>query len=904
MQMRPASYAAFFTPKKCRILHGLSQLKIPLLINSSTRSCMKNRYRLFLGAAVLFALSHTSAQTDFYLKSGTGAVDQPSSWNDDPAGTGNDAQTSDFTGTNIWHMQNRSGAGLSTSWGLGANETLVIESNFNFTVASGGSINFFPIDIASGGTLTIEENNSYLLNSLDPTSMVVVNTSAYSLETDGGNGYYEFGNLRIASSTGVAGAATEINVNGILTIDAGVTFSLNSNYLQLKGNTGSIAGNGNIYADNQSIVLLDNGGGGNNGTLRFASGGEHLNILYISYSTPSDVIVLGSDVFIESAGFYQHYSGSVNLNGHSIEVDGSSDATFPQTLSDGVIIGDPNSSLTFKGTIGVTGSQSAGGSTLSMSPSDRRLRSLNISASNATLSMGTNLAITDSLSLLDGGLDMNGNMLVLRSNNLRKGRIARMGTNALFSGSVTAETFLSGGSTGWMNLGSPGLSGAGVTVAQWDTWYSSGGTSGVPMACTGCFFGPWTGTFTSIQDWIESSSSYSALSSSSQLVNGKGYWVYVGDGQNTTNDLTLITSGSYTADASNAPSIPLTSAGTSTDAGWNLVCNPYASPISWTSVFSHNTGKNINGTMHVWSPESSGVWGDYTQGAGSGTNGQGDVIPAGQGFYVNVTSGSPSLDFAETDKTDINSTNLLKSGANTDPNEFRLVLSGLWGDKDETMFRFLPSATQEFDLDYDGDKLFSTAGYAGLNGSYNKYTTISSKDNNGRHYSVNSLPVLKKNITLPILVRTMYTGTFSISAPNTGELATCLVLYDKLENKYQDLKKGAYTFRISDTTSIPRFELTMCQMDAGTVTDLSTIEKTNNIVISQDRDGAFVNMRFGKPTPAVISAYNIIGQELMTDVTVHESESLTRLSLDAPGQVIIVRVRTAEETVVKKLILE
>jgi hypothetical protein len=858
---------------------------------------MKKVYAI-LTVVLAFFTVNSSFALDYFLKS-SGNLSSTGSWGLNSDGTG--TTPTNFSGSHTWHVTNRTSIDASTAFNnisIQAAGTMSIHTGVSFTVSGSANISFScSIDMAPSSTLVIGKSTNFAFRNLDVNSTVIFNSAAYPLQPTSGYtspAFIQYGNVVINVSNSINGTTSDVNINGILTISASQVFSISTNNLYLYGSTGSIAGTGSLSSTGANIIIF-NGSGSDNGTFNFASTGSVVTQFIMFYNTNADRVVLGSDLSVESAGFFGFALGIFDLNGNDLTVDATSDASFPSSVSDGYITGNTNSTMTFEGTFG----GGTGFGSLLMDPSNNTLRALILNTSN-TLVLGNTLQISDSLSLLAGTLASGGNLTLLSTSSL-KARIGRMGSGASITGNINTRTFISGGTTGWMNMGSPGVSGSGVTFAQWDTWATSSGANGIPMTCSGCFYTPMNGTFTSIQSWDISNGTFSNLSASTQMNLGQGYWVYVGDGVSTTNALTVNNAGAYSQTFGSPPSLALSSAGSGTNAGYNLVSNPYASPISWTKLHNLNTGKNINATMHAWAPDAV-AYGSYASGAGSGTNGFSDIIPAGQGFYVHVSSGSPNLVFDESVKMTTN-TNLLKtSGSN--PNEFKLIVSGLYNDKDETMFRFINGASVNFDTDYDGQKLFKTAGYSGWVGPYEKYTSISSRDSKGQYYSVNSLPLLTKDITMPILVRAMYTGTFSISASNVQNLGTCLILYDKLENKYQDLKKGAYTFHISDTTSTPRFELTMCQMESvGPVAGIEETVKDSHIFINQDKQGVYVNTMFTEPTQATISAYNILGQQLVKDVVVFGTENTTRLNISAPGQVAIIRVTTEAETSVKKVIL-
>jgi hypothetical protein len=86
-----------------------------------------------------------------------------------------------------------------------------------------------------------------------------------------------------------------------------------------------------------------------------------------------------------------------------------------------------------------------------------------------------------------------------------------------------------------------------------------------------------------------------------------------------------------------SPTLTYNNTGNAGEDGWNLVGNPYASPIDWTSLSKNN----LSGFFYTYDPATS----SYV--ASNGTN----YIAQGQAFFVQATGSSPALTFSESAKT-------------------------------------------------------------------------------------------------------------------------------------------------------------------------------------------------------------------------------------------------------------
>jgi len=542
----------------------------------------------------------------------------------------------------------------------------------------------------------------------------------------------------------------------------------------------------------------------------------------------------------------------------------------------------------------------------------------------STVVLGFAVNVMDSIKfsgVTNGRINTNGNILTLKSSETLKARIARAGAgggttvNSII-GNITVETFAKGGSTGWTNLGVSGVNGN--TIANWDGQF--------PMTCNGCTNGTTTagGPFASIcfyNETLSGGNEYVTANSSDAISPGRGLWVYLGTGFSTTSDITYNVTGSV---AQGSVSVPITLTGASANPGFNLVANPYASPISWTRVRTiGNNLSNVGPSIHVYNPDLAvtstfnGQTGFTTGGAGAA-----NCIPMGQGFYVESLAASTSIVFADPVKTHSNTTNfqLMKSSmSNTlEPGDtieeqptadvfdrgdyFRLKVIGFNGDVDDAIIHFHDNAQSGYDI-YDTRKMFYSPGYVGYPGPYNKYTTISTKDGND-DYSVNSIkPSATVGYQIPVLVKVMQTGNYTIDPVelNNFPANVCLNLYDKLLNVNHDLRTGAYNCIISDTTSVPRFVLTICPAIITGI-DNQVASFSNLVAINKDAKGVFVDFDFEKTTNANITVTNILGQTIMNTKQVKASKDKIYLDLNTTEQLIFVTVETENEKVTKKFL--
>ncbi len=720
----------------------------------------------------------------------------------------------------------------------------------------------------------------------------------------GGTYTFDFGNSTAASLTtdqsGGTGSA-DWNFQGNITITSSL-FLESINAVAPGANTGvfTFSGAGPITIDAAS-------GGVGAGANRLPN---------IVMNTSGTIDMLGD---ISVSGNWTHVDGQLTVgNGSTVHFYGSS-ATISDSSRFESLSVESGASVTFPagGTFKVAGDFNNSG-TFSPPPTSCMLlngdgvapQNINgtgfsigkIEAADGTktIEFNTSVRILDVITIGDNViLDANaGNLTLNAANGGTKARIAPLGSGASIAGTINVENFIPGGSPGWANLGTAGVSG--LTVVDWD--------GQIPITCTGCTYDSTviTPPFTSVWQWDELTETYQFGLGSTPLTPGKGFYVYVASNLLTASDYTLVYTGpavtgnvNVTINVANSPSSAFTS---------NLISNPYASPIEWDNVYASN-GSNFDlGSIYAWNAQAN-AHSVYTPGSGvSGAAGFGanGLIPAGQAFFLDADISGFNfpmpLTFQESDKVSSNTSEIFKSQNNSNSVKFKLFLTCPNEEIQNTLLHFNPQATENFDNYYDARHIFSTPGYMGYPGSYNKYNSISTQWG-GRDYAINTLPELTKTYTVPVLVKVAVSGTHSISAGEFQNFNACMVLHDKLYDSYHNLIQSPYVCQINDTTSTPRFEIIICESGISNPNTIKELNASNTIFIVQEGNTALVNTKFDVETKAEISVYNLLGQKLISDLHIQGTETSTRLPLDVSNQVIFIKVSTKDEVVTKKLVL-
>lgn len=613
------------------------------------------------------------------------------------------------------------------------------------------------------------------------------------------------GTLQIGNSSTSTAQIIDINtdsqIQNLIINSSNATARLNTSSLNVVGNVNIVSGT--LNANNLDITV---GGNWTNGS-SFTPGTARVTF---SSSSAQSIFKSGGETFYALAftgSGTKTFSSAITANSNfSINTGATVDVSVSnQSLT---VKGNFINSGTFNGRSGQvllngTVAQTIGGS----STTDFFDLSLN-NTSGAGLANAENLIGT--LTLSNGALNLNSNPLTMISTATATARIAQITGSGDIVGDVTVQRFIPGGTTGWALLGSPIF--PTITLQSWD--------DDLYISCPTCPDGYVPG-FTSIYTYDESATgtiddpiAYVPMSSiTDPLIQGKGYWVYLGNGQNTTTDITIDVTGNVRKFNYTIP-LSYNNYGSVADDGWNLINNPYPSPISWASLRGSTT--NLDNAIYVYNTDLNGGTGGYAtyiNGISSpavGAGGINDIIPMGQGFYVHST-GATSLAASESNKISGNPT-FLKSSSQVSQSMIRFYLNGLNGFNDECVLYQQQGASNNFDYNLDAFKLF---------GQDPNAPTIA-LENANEVFQVNGVAPIAGTFSMNLKTLTGYTGSYTLSASNFSSfpIGTCFNLFDKFTNTTIDLKSTDYVFNLIDTTTIARFVLSITS---------NSLQVTNNV---------------------------------------------------------------------------
>ncbi len=744
-----------------------------------------------------------------YYWDGSGALNSVSSWWSNSNATG--SQPTDFVTPNqIFNLYPNatsataatlggawtiSGSGVklnvgdgSTGFNLNLSSVLTVASSAKLNVLNTATLTLSNTTFPSSAFVTLNAGST--VDYAQSSSVAILNMTHSHLTISGGADKTQPGNLTING---------DLNLNGS-------SFVMSNSSLQTLNLNGMILGSGTLKTGNSKLNI---NGSGTFGTITFAAGStaNTLNQFNVNRGSAGG-IVLGSDLTVNSTSNLQN--GTISLNGKNLTLNGA--ITFPATTANGSFIGSKTSTLTIGGSGSVTNN-------LLMSAPTMGYVLLN--RSGATITAGNSIDIWGDLTPTAGTFAAGGN-LTIKSDASNKGRIGIIGASGAFTGSPTVEVFKNAGLTGWVNIGSGGVNGASM----------SGWNSSFAITCASCPDGSSVGgvAFTSVYTYDETAfigddsntAHYIPIASLGGLNSNTGYWVYLGNGAVNTTAITIPLTGGVNTNASGGGfNLTLSAGAPAATDGWNLISNPYPSPILVSQVIASAGGANVDNTFYVYDPDANANV-PFTAGS---------VIPMGQAFSVRALNSSVNFSPNENWKTTTNNnTGILKtsSASNYYFDDFLLDLTSTTfttGYFSQAYFKFDATSTTGFDNGKDAFYLSSSVD----NTTPSIFSTTS-----GNKFLRNSLPSLSGLVTIPLTITTgtAYAGVYKINPVNINKLpaGACVNLYDIANNVTHNLRTGAYTATIAANATTPQFELRITLNSATMTSNVSQplCSKINN----------------------------------------------------------------------------
>ena len=372
------------------------------------------------------------------------------------------------------------------------------------------------------------------------------------------------------------------------------------------------------------------------------------------------------------------------------------------------------------------------------------------------------------------------------------------------------------------------------------------------------------------------------------LTSFKGYDVYLDASAITVNYTATNSSGLNTGSYSlGITKTDVPDGETENRKGWNLIGNPYPSPVDWLEEGGWDK-TDINDAKYIWNPADDIYTIFLGGGAPVGINGGTQYIPSNQGFWVQATTtGSISINNSVRTGTMTSTPDYYKAGDFNYP-IIRFLAKGN-SLEDETVIRFIDGNSSGFNLNHDAIKLFSGS---------DKVPQISTAYGN-LEFALNTYSEISDGMEVPMNFNCGTNGDFCIEIDERSNIGSIESIYllDRITKNLINLSiENKYCFQ-HETSNIKRRFLVVINPSQDKLTQLK-IESPFLVYPSYNTIN-IVNLT-GEPAKAKIEVFNLLGQNILTK-TISEDEN--KIQINSGPAYYIIRVTSNKAQYTSKIFL-
>lgn len=382
---------------------------------------------------------------------------------------------------------------------------------------------------------------------------------------------------------------------------------------------------------------------------------------------------------------------------------------------------------------------------------------------------------------------------------------------------------------------------------------------------------------------------FQSVSSTSNFSIGKGYLIRVDNTWSSSTPAPYI--GTFNGVATNGNySQPIGS-------GYNLLSNPFPSPISGNSFLGQNPSIDA---LYFWThtvPSSGGVYpvnnySTYTTLGGtasaSGSEIPNGTIAVGQGFYINKTGASSNAYFKNNQRVNASSSTQFfrNSDEETEKHRFWLNLNSTEQPINQILIGYTENATNDFDLQIDGKML-----------DQSKSMIYSRIEDEVLAIQGRSLP-FNQNDIIPLGLKVTSKKMFEISIEMTDGLFNNQDIYlkDKAIGYTHNLKENAYSFISGEGTFDDRFEIVFKKSNSEFENNL------NNEVLVFSNTSENIVIKSSNTKIQSVEIYDVLGRKLFERKNVNQNNFKIN-SILKTNQPLIIKVHLENsQTEIRKII--
>ncbi|MEZ5194827.1 MAG: T9SS sorting signal type C domain-containing protein, partial [Bacteroidales bacterium] len=325
--------------------------------------------------------------------------------------------------------------------------------------------------------------------------------------------------------------------------------------------------------------------------------------------------------------------------------------------------------------------------------------------------------------------------------------------------------------------------------------------------------------------------------------------------------------------------------------GYNLLGNPYPSPLSADAFLTENAALGVS-SLYYWThavPQNGAYvpqtnYASYNLSGGTAAIAGGaqpdEFIQVGQGFLVNIATAGQAQ-FSNAQRSD-NSNNQFFRTTTTNVDRFWLGLRTDNASYNQMLVAYINGATDGIDLGYDAKLL--------TNGN----SHLASLINNENYVIQGRNSVFEVNDEVPLSFTAEQSGMFTISLDAVEGIfdSQDILLWDKQLNIYHNLQTNDYSFTTNAGTFNNRFSVVYnSTLSNPTFNEAAILVYKNNehLIISSNNE-----------TLQNVKVYDIQGRLLVHKQDINAS-MVTILEINAKNQVLLVDIQTENGSVTKKI---
>ena len=328
---------------------------------------------------------------------------------------------------------------------------------------------------------------------------------------------------------------------------------------------------------------------------------------------------------------------------------------------------------------------------------------------------------------------------------------------------------------------------------------------------------------------------------------------------------------SITGAVSNGPmSVTLYNSNRKYTNGFNLVGNPYPSPIDWeapsgwiktnmdAAIYFFNASTPGGNAAANDSLQYQGTYSSYVAGIGSGSLDR--YIPSMQGFFVRVSNtGAGEITFNNGIRT--NDLNPAYKSVAVDYRpifRFSAAFDQLNSIPDPYVIYLDDQATMRFDSELDALKLMNTD---------SRVPNLYEISNNPNRLSISGIPYPVDSLTtIPIGIKTLKEGWINFQANDITKLPAdyTIFLVDNFSHMRQDLRVNPkYRFYLKAGETNQRFALVLALIDPNK--HPNPVEPTKLFTLSRLGETLLIQTNLSTDAQGELLIFNILGQQMMNE---------------------------------------